>query len=286
MALFAKKDDPVRAQRDSEAALKAKIAQGDDNARRLQIAEGRLDQARVNVEALALEPDEAKLDAALQARRAAEDKLAALNGAAVKIGAEIASIEAEIERFRDGLMRAETSAAITDMVNRLEMAETDFEGIAHVLEDILREAALLVIDAHPAYDFVGSARAQLPPAIAVIKNLLKGRAHGVLNGGLPASLPRAAPASAPLQLVHGTATQHVVQGPEMRTVFLMRHVCFTVDGQHSSAAENERRRAADRARRQGDQDRCCDRGLRSAQEGAWRRLRRDSAASGALHSTR
>src|ERR1700730_2703670 len=79
--MFQKTDPALRAQRDLEAALKAKIGQRDDNAARLKIADTKLTEARANVERLALEADEAKLDRALEVRRASEDKLAALNGA-------------------------------------------------------------------------------------------------------------------------------------------------------------------------------------------------------------
>jgi len=201
MALFTKKDDPVRDQRALEAQLKAKVAQQTDGARRLQAAEGRVDQARVNVEALALEPDEAKLDAALQARRAAEDKVSALQAASVTIGKEISSIESAIEAARDKLMRGETAAAVDDIASRLTMAAADFGGIAQVLEDILREASLIVLDAHGCVAFTMSAKQQLPPAIDVVLVGLRNHAHAVVHGGAPASLPRAAPEPVPLTLV-------------------------------------------------------------------------------------
>jgi hypothetical protein len=82
---------------------------------------GRRKPSSTTVEQLALGSDDAALDRALQARRAAEDKLAALNGAAAKIGEDIADVEAEIERVIGQRMRVETSAAVLEMANRLEV---------------------------------------------------------------------------------------------------------------------------------------------------------------------
>src|ERR1700688_4925489 len=98
MRIFERGDPAEREQRDLESKLKAKSDQRVDNAVRLSTAEAKLAEARSNVEALALEADDVALDRALQARRGAEDKLTALRGAALKIGADDSAIEMALDK--------------------------------------------------------------------------------------------------------------------------------------------------------------------------------------------
>src|SRR5580693_9357814 len=139
-----------------------------DNAVRLQTAEAKLAEARSNVEALALESDETALDRALQSRRAAEDKLAALHGAAAKIGKEISEIEAAIDKVVDGRVRAETSVAVNAMADRLAKAQAAHEAAALELELAAKEGGILIPESVPVYQFTRSAREQLPPAVEMV----------------------------------------------------------------------------------------------------------------------
>ncbi len=201
MALFAKADPDVKAQHDAETKLKAKAEQRVDNAARLQGAEARLNEARANVEALALAADDKALDAALQAKRAAEDKLSALQAASAKLAAEHAAIEREIEAIVDRRMRAETSAACNVIADRIAKAQAAFTEAAQELEAAAREAALIILDGHPVASFVLSAREQLPPAIEVIVVGLRNHARAVIDRRAPASLPRPEPEPVKLALV-------------------------------------------------------------------------------------
>jgi hypothetical protein len=199
MALFQKADASLRAQRDLEAALKAKIGQRDDNATRLKIADTKLTEARANVERLALEADEAKLDRALEARRASEDKLAALNGAALKINSEVADIEAQIAAAIDALMRKETSAAVLEMASELEVLFGDFDNVARALQEAdawEAGSSLMSPDVGDVRSLVMKVREGLQNASAHALASLKSHAAAVLAGTARPSLPQR-PAPAP-----------------------------------------------------------------------------------------
>ena len=195
MRIFERGDPAEREQRDLESKLKAKSDQRVDNAVRLSTAEAKLAEARSNVEALALEADDVALDRALQARRGAEDKLTALRGAALKIGAEVSAIEAAIDKVVDGRVRRETAQAVTTMADELAEAQADFTKAAQRLEAAARQSGLLIPEGRAVAEFTLSALTQLPPAVEMVTAALRQHAQGVLSGHAPASLPRpAAPA--------------------------------------------------------------------------------------------
>jgi hypothetical protein len=164
-----------------------------------------------------MDADDGKLDAALSAKRACEDKLAALRGAALSIGKEISAIEAQIDKVVDQRCRAETSVAVNAMADRLAKAQAAHEAAASELESAAREAALLVLDGHPVSAFVMSARQQLRPAVEVIVTGLRNHVRGVLAGTLPPSLPK--PEREPVKLA-------IVPPPEMLTVFILKNTKY------------------------------------------------------------
>jgi hypothetical protein len=215
-------DPAARTQRDLVAKLKGAVDRRVDNAVRLQTAETKLTEARSNVEALALEADDAALDRALQARRSAEDKLAALRGAALAIGKEISEIEAQIDKVVDQRCRVETSQVVTAMADRIARAQTANEATALELEAATKEGGLLIPEARAVYEFTRSFREQLPPAIEMIVGALRQHARGVVEGFAPASLPRPA-AAAPVLTV-------VPQQEPMANVFVTRNIRYVGQG--------------------------------------------------------
>jgi hypothetical protein len=229
---FLDRGDPAeRAQRDLEAKLKGKIDQRVDIVVRTQTAEGKLAACRATVEQLALEADDAALDRALQARRAAEDKLAALHGAAAKIGKEVSEIEAAIDKVVDGRVRAETSVAVNAMADELAEAQADFTKAAQRLEAAARQGGLLVPESRAVAEFTLSAREQLPPAVEMVVAGLRAHARGVLAGHGSPSLPRPAPAPV-LTLVPAAEP--------MQTVFIKRNVKYLDAGRTVTIAGNRR----------------------------------------------
>ena len=216
---FERGGDPAeREQRALEAQLKGKIDQRVDNAVRLQTAETKLTEARSNVEALALESDDAKLDAALQARRSAEDKLAALRGAALKIGKEVSDIEAAIDKVVDGRVRRETSAAVATMATRLAEAQVAHDAAALELEAASKEGGILIAESRAVYEFTLSARQQLQPAIQMVVAALHAHAKAVIAGGAPASLPRPAAPAPVLTVVPAAEKTQTVSSSGIRNI--------------------------------------------------------------------
>jgi hypothetical protein len=188
---FFERGDPAeREQRNLEAKLKGKIEQRDAKGVQLQAAEAALAAARSNVEALALEADEAALDRALQARRSAEDKLAALRGAALAIGKEISEIEVAIDKVVDGRVRVETSAAVDAMADRIAKAQVAHEAAALELESAAKEGGKLIAESVAIFEFTRSAREQLPSAVEMVVAALRAHSRGVLSGHGSPSLPQ------------------------------------------------------------------------------------------------
>jgi hypothetical protein len=221
---FERGGDPAeREQRALEAQLKGKIDQRVDNAVRLSTAEAKLAEARSNVEALALESDDAKLDAALQARRAAEDKLAALNVAALKIGKEVSDIEAAIDKVIDQRCRGETAAAITSMIERFEKTGAVYDAACLDFIAAAKELGLIVIEARGIAEFLERDRVQLPPENALVIGQASSHRAGVLAGGRPPSLPRPT-APAPVLTVVPQSQEPTVN------VFVTRNIRYVASG--------------------------------------------------------
>jgi hypothetical protein len=222
MARFFERGDPAeREQRNLEAQLKAKVDRRVDNAVRLQTAEAKLAEACALVEQLALEGDDAALDRALQARRGAEDKITALRGAALKIGKEIAEIEAAIDKVVDQRVRRETSAAVAAMADELAEAQADFTKAAQRLEAAARQGGLLIPESRAVAEFTLSAYTQLEPATTMVVGALHAHAKAVIAGSAPASLPRPA-APAPVLTV-------VPQEPTVN-LFVTRNIRYVASG--------------------------------------------------------
>jgi hypothetical protein len=195
MALFEKADPDLKAQRDAEAALKAKRKQGDNKAADLGEAESELAKCLVSVQQAALGDDKAKRKAALEAKREAEDEIAALREAAATIAKEITGIEAQIDQIVDKRCRIETSIAVNAMADRIARAQGAHEAAALELESAANEGGILIPESRAVYEFTLSARQQLQPAIQMVVAGLHAHAKAVIAGGAPASLPRpAAPA--------------------------------------------------------------------------------------------
>jgi hypothetical protein len=233
LAIFQRRGDPAaKLQRDLEGKLKDKLSLRDEKAEQLRAAESKLAECRANVEALAVESDETALDSALQARRAAEDKVAALEGASVKIGNEITDLEAQVEQIVDQRMRSETSAAVSAMADRLEAAQIANEAAAKELEAAAREAGLLIPEAVAVAEFTRSAIDQLPAAIAQVTGLLRGYAKGVLAGHGKASLPKPAPEPPKLQIVPSEPTTNL---------FVMRNIRYVASGREVVCCGRNRR---------------------------------------------
>jgi hypothetical protein len=189
---FLERGDPgVRAQHDLEEALKAKRTSLDNKVARLKEAESELTECRATVERTALGDDKAKLKTALQAKREAEDDVAALNEAAATIRKDIVAVEAEIERVVDGRMRGETAAAINTMIEQFEETAAEYDTATRAYISAAKELGLLVAEARGIAAFLELERVQLPPENAVAVREAKNYSAAVLNGARAPSLPQA-----------------------------------------------------------------------------------------------
>ena len=152
-----------------------------------------------------------------QAKRAAEDKLSALQAASAKLAAEHAAIEREIEAIVDKRCRSETVAALGAMTARLEKAQAAHQAAALELEMSCRECALVALEGHPISAFVLDKRQQLEPAIPALIEAVKHHARAVAAGTARASLPR--PEPEPVRLA-------LVPPPPMMTIFATKNLKF------------------------------------------------------------
>jgi hypothetical protein len=220
MPRFFERGDPAeRQQRDLEAKLKGKIDQCDAKGVQLQAAETKLAEARTLVEQLALDADEAALDRALQAWRGAEDKAGAISAAIVKIGAEIADIESEIERVVDGRMRTETAAAVSAMIERFDKAAAAHAAATLEYEQTAKELGLIIPEGVALANFLLSSREQPPATHTLIVTLSKNHRQAVLNGGAKASLPQPEKPAPKLTIVE----------PPTKGVFAVRHLKYVAE---------------------------------------------------------
>jgi hypothetical protein len=198
MALFSKSTDPdAKLRRELQAKLDAR----GDNVLRQEAAGVKLAEARSAVELAALGADESKLDAALSAKRAAEDKVAALSAASAGIGQEIAAIEQQLAEAADKRTRAATARELEGLIAKWQEAETAFVEAARAVQAVSDRAAMVCPEALGTSQFAQSAAQELPAAGAVIVSVLESHRRGVLAGGCRATLPKAAAPAPALAIV-------------------------------------------------------------------------------------
>jgi hypothetical protein len=196
--------------------LKGKVDQRAENAARLRTAEAKLAECRSTVEAAALGTDDVKLDAALSAKRAAEDKLAALNGAAIRISREITGIETEIAKVIDQQTRAATAREIDGLLDEWKEATRLFDIGARAIEEASRKTAPTILDANGTAAFSMNAKMELPAAVAVIVEGLRQHSANVLAGRARAALARVEPEQPKLAVVK----------PDTVNLFFRRHAKY------------------------------------------------------------
>src|SRR5438105_927078 len=125
MALFQKSDPDLKAQADLETKLRVRRRDRDAVAEQLKTFDAKVIERREA--ALALvgdgDADDVKLGKIENEMRAAQDRATSLRGGLARIDAEIAGLEAEIERIIDRRCRAETSAACNVMADRIARAQ-------------------------------------------------------------------------------------------------------------------------------------------------------------------
>jgi hypothetical protein len=229
MAFFKSAEDKLASEIASKLAKQVKDRT--DNAGRLAVAEGKLAACRTAADQAALGDDDAALDARLAAKRAAEDKVTALKDASTKIARAIGDLETQATAVADRKQRLATAAEIEKIATDLERAGEAFEQAAKELAAAARRANLAAPDALPLISYAEGAAGEVPPAVAMVAEVLRHRAVLTISGSAPATLPKPEAPAPVLTLVQ----------PKTRTVFALKHLVFTdADGrQHRFPKMND-----------------------------------------------
>jgi hypothetical protein len=187
MAVFTKHSPESKVSRDLENA----VAKRADLGARLQVAQTKAAEAKAQAEALAGDgADDAKLSTVESEMRAQQDRSQTLTCALVAIGRDIAALETEIAAIEDRKTRAATAVSIERIAETLIAAGKQFDAGATALTNAAREASNVVLDAHGLCSFSMSAGGEVPAAISMVVQILKGRAAATIAGQAPAHLPQ------------------------------------------------------------------------------------------------
>lgn len=186
MKLFTK--DPLDAARDSLVKLTERRA----------IAESVVIEKKESTKRLAVDgADDAVLDKAEAAVRAASDRVDTLTVAIREVENNISVLVAEQAAAADQKVRAATVVELEAIERDLTKAADDFVSAAKRLSDVATKMCTFMPDAIGLSIFAASAGSEVPPNAVMLKTLLKGHASAVISGHGRATLPQPAPAALP-----------------------------------------------------------------------------------------
>ena len=187
MALFKSSNPEKTVQRDIDAATKTR--------ERLSAQTIELEQAITRHAAAAkqaaLTGDDAELDRAEAALRAAQDRCTTLKVALTEVEQQLEALERTKAEMADREVRAETAAEIELLVRGLTQVGTEFNSTAARLSEHTARAVPVVFEALGLDKFLAICRAEVPAALELVSKLLRAHAGAVLDGRAPAKLPRA-----------------------------------------------------------------------------------------------
>ena len=138
---------------------------------------------------LAVEGDDAGLDRAESALRAAQDRRSTLQAAIADVERQLAALEQTKVDNADRKQRDETAAATELLAREVIDAAAAFDAAAAVLAGCTARAAPIVPEATGVQNFALITRVEIPAASGMIAALLRGHAAAVLDGTAPAALP-------------------------------------------------------------------------------------------------
>ncbi|WP_284273518.1 hypothetical protein [Bradyrhizobium iriomotense] len=145
----------------------------------------------------ALTGDDADLDRAEAALRAAQDRSATLKAALSEVDEQLAGLERNKAEMLDRKVRTETAAEIELLARKLTEVGAVFNSTTARLSEHTRHAVPIVYDALGLDNFMAICRADVPATLELVSKLLRAHADAVLDGRAPAKLPRPDKASAP-----------------------------------------------------------------------------------------
>jgi hypothetical protein len=202
--LFTK--DPLDAARDSLVKLTERLATAGS-----VVIEKKESTKRLAVDGA----DDAALDKAEAAVRAASDRVGTLTVAILEVGNTISVLEAEQAAAADQKVRAATVVELEAIERNLTKAADDTVSSAKRLSEVATRMGTFMPDAVGLSIFAASAASEIPPNVVLLKSLLKGYISGVVSGGGRATLPQPAPAPSPTP-----------PKPELVQLCTMKNVCW------------------------------------------------------------
>lgn len=186
MALLRSSNPEKAVQRDIDAAaanrerLSAKLAESEQAIARHAAA----------AKQAALTSDDAELDRAEAALRAAQDRSATLTNALSEVDQQLEALERKKAEIADQKVRSETAAEIERLGRGLAEIGAEFNVTAERLSEYTRRSVPLVYEALGLDNFIATCRAQVPEALEMVGKLLRAHADAVIAGTAPATLPR------------------------------------------------------------------------------------------------
>jgi hypothetical protein len=204
--LFSK--DPIASARDSKSKLVDRLA----------AAELAIIEKKEAVKKLAIDgADDAALDKAESAVRAAQDRIGTLTVAIREVENNISVLEAEQAKAADDALRAKTVAELEVIGKDLTKAAADFDDAAGQLAKIAERIGGFIPEGMGLSNFCQVAKIEVPPTVVMLKTLIQSHASSVVAGSGRATLP---------QLVSAAPAWQPPPSPAMVTVVSIKNIAW------------------------------------------------------------
>jgi hypothetical protein len=160
-----------------EADLKASLKTRKDIEQKLSSAMAQTVECQATVDQLGRDvADDFAVNAALTAKRAAEDLVTTRTKSLDDLDEKIADLQDAIKELADQKTRRETAAAIEMISKKFTEAGARFDAATAEFIEETRRTADFVLDAHGLTAYLMNAKAEVPAATALIAQILKDRA--------------------------------------------------------------------------------------------------------------
>jgi len=176
-------NEAVHRKKKAQRDLQSKRVQRDDLCARLTAAKQLVAERRAETSRLAVTgANDAELDAAEAANRAAQDRFNTLTVALAQIELELTVLEEEAVEQAEQRKRADAAAEVERLADEIaEIAPTFDDAIAR-LASVTGTAGAIIFEAKQISGFADSVRGELAKALQAIGPLLRSHARHVLSG--------------------------------------------------------------------------------------------------------
>jgi hypothetical protein len=183
MALFTKAPDLNR-DRDAAKANAARLAA------KLANAVAAVTVTKSNTQRAALDADDAALDLAETAERAALHHLGTMREAHEAADKLLALLESQLATVADEKLRSTTNAATLALADELIEAGRGYDASTALLNEVCQRALAVTMEANGLCVFTASSRIEVKVATEVVAEELRQHGRAVLNRLAPAALPK------------------------------------------------------------------------------------------------